>query len=244
MTIKMVCISDTHCQLSKVKLPDGDMLIHAGDALSRGTYSEFISFINKMEKLANNKYKYVIYVPGNHDIITEENEALVKSECAKRNVIYLNNSGVTLEGFNFWGSGITPRFHDWAWNRDSGRCGTSKPPEHPLYKPIEPYWDMIPNNTDVLITHGPPKGFLDISIYNGVHCGCPQLLDKLLEVKPKFHIFGHIHFYGGQTVKLNNDTTLVNASVCNEQYKPLNKITVIEICEKFVPVSVKALLKY
>lgn len=228
MTIKLVCISDTHCQLSKIKLPKGDILVHAGDALSRGSHSEFISFINKMEKLAKNKYKHVIYVPGNHDWITELNEPLVKQECASRGVIYLNDSGITIDGFKFWGSAITPRFHDWAWNRDSDDCGTSKPPGHPIYKPIKLHWDMIPDDTDVLITHGPPKGFLDKSIYSGEHCGCPYLVKRVAEIKPKYHIFGHIHNWHG-TYDLGDGTVLINASSCTESYKPLNKPIVVEL---------------
>jgi len=226
--MKMVCISDTHCQLNKVKLPDGDILVHAGDALSRGTLSEFTNFLNKMEKLANNKYKHVIYVPGNHDIITELNEDLAKKECASRNIIYLNNSEVSIEGIKFYGSGITPRFHNWAWNRDSGSSGTSYRKENPNYKSIDPYWDAIPEDTDVLITHGPPKGVLDISVYDGKECGCNYLWHRVQQVEPTFHIFGHIHEWGGQKVTLRN-TTFINASVCTEQYKPLNNVLVVDV---------------
>ena len=124
--MKIVCISDTHCNLKKVTLPEGDILVHAGDALSRGTLSEFMRFIKNIEKLKS-KYENIIYVPGNHDIVTEKNEDLIKKECISRGIIYLNNAGVTINCVKFWGSGITPRFHNWAWNRDSGETGTSYP---------------------------------------------------------------------------------------------------------------------
>lgn len=225
--IKLVCISDTHCKLNRVKLPDGDILVHAGDALSRGTLSEFIHFINQLENIKV-KYKHVIYVPGNHDIISEKNETLVREECEARGIIYLNNEGITLEGIEFYGSGITPRFHNWGWNKDSGDCGTSYPPEHKSYDPIEPYWDAIPSTVDVLITHGPPRGIMDLSVYSGDLCGCPYLLDKVMEIKPVYHIFGHIHFFGGQKEKVNG-VTFVNASICTEQYVPKNSPTVLEI---------------
>lgn len=225
--MKIVCISDTHCQLNKIYLPEGDMIIHAGDALSHGTYSELVTFLNRYEKT---DYKHKIYIPGNHDRISEINEELVKQECVDRDIIYLNDLGITIEGIKFWGSGVTPRFHDWAWNRDSGEKGTSKHEDHPSYNPIDPHWDKIPDDVDVLITHGPPHGILDISVYSGDLCGCEKLLEVVNRVKPRYHIFGHIHHYHG--TKTIDDTTFINASICTESYRPTNKPFVIEIEEK------------
>jgi len=222
--VKIVCISDTHCQLKQIDIPHGDCLVHAGDALSSGVYSEWVEFLEDFKKLP---HEYKIYVPGNHDRITELNEDLVKKECADAGVIYLNNLGVTLEGIKFWGSAITPRFHNWAWNRDSGTSGTSYGPLFIDYDPIKPYWDLIPEDIDVLITHGPPKGILDVSVYDGKECGCNILRDKVEVVNPKYHIFGHIHnWHGTKTV---GPTTFINASNCTEKYKPTNKPIVVEI---------------
>lgn len=214
--MRAVCISDTHCQLSQIRIPEADIVIHAGDALSRGNYSEWLDFIEEFSSLP---HKYKIYVPGNHDWITEKNEALCKEECEKAGIIYLNNSGIEIEGKKFWGSAITPRFYNWAWNKDS-QTDYSLKPNHPQYDSIKPYWDMIPAGTDVLITHGPPYGILDISIYSHTHCGCPILLDKVLEIQPKCHIFGHIHAYHG--VAAQGKTTFINASSCTEKYDPTN----------------------
>jgi Icc-related predicted phosphoesterase len=210
--------------LNKVSIPDADMIIHAGDALSRGTYSELLTFLNRYEKLP---HYYKIYVPGNHDMITEQNEDLVKRECAKRNIVYLNNNSVKIEGIEIWGSAITPRFHNWAWNRDSDLAGTSYSPDNPNFQDIKPYWDAIPDTADIIITHGPPMGIKDISIYNGDSCGCRYLLNRVLDVKPKFHIFGHIHKWHGTTKKAG--ITFVNASTCTEQYKPTNEPIIIEV---------------
>ena len=223
---KIVCISDTHCKLNQVKLPDGDILVHAGDALSRGTLSEFMEFVNQLEKIKV-KYKHIIYVQGNHDRITEQNESLVKDECASRDIIYLNDTGITLEGISFYGSAVTPRFHDWAWNRDSEQGGTSVGPSNPKYDPIQKHWDLLPEKVDILITHGPPYGVLDKSVYDGALCGCQHLMKKVLEVEPKFHIFGHIHNWHGKEKRGN--TTFVNASSCTEEYKAINKPIVLEI---------------
>jgi len=221
--IKIGCISDTHCQLDSVDIPDCDILVHAGDALSRGTYSEWTRFLDRYSILP---HKHKIYVPGNHDRITEQDEDLIKKECAEAGVIYLNNTGITLDGIKFWGSEITPRFHNWAWNRDSGISGTSYSRFEEDYDPIEPYWDMIPDDIDVLITHGPPNGILDLSVYSGDLCGCNYLLKKVEEIKPKYHIFGHIHQWHGMKV---GTTTFINASICNEQYAPINKPIIVEI---------------
>lgn len=222
--MKIVCISDTHTQLNLVDVPDGDILVHAGDALNRGLKWELIEFLDEYETLP---HKHKIYVPGNHDWITEKDEPFCRKECEDRGIIYLNDSGINIEGIEFWGSGVTPRFGHWAWNRDSGRQGHSNEPDHFFYDPIQPHWDLISDNVDILITHGPPIGILDVSVYNGALCGCGKLLKKVEEVKPKYHVFGHIHQWGGQTKK-EGDTIFINASVCNEQYKPVNKIVTID----------------
>lgn len=222
--IKIVCISDTHTQLVHVDVPDGDALIHAGDALNRGTEEEFTQFIQDYKELP---HKHKIYVPGNHDRYIERNESEALELFNKNNIHCLIDSGIEIEGINFWGSPVTPRFGNWAWNRDSDHQGHSLEPDEYFYDPIQPHWDLIPSTVDILITHGPPIGILDMSVYNGALCGCPRLLKKIKEVKPKYHVFGHIHFYGGQT-KQEGETIFINASVCNEQYRPVNQIISID----------------
>lgn len=224
--MKIVCISDTHCRLRHiaVDLHEGDFLIHAGDALSQGTLSEWGRFIKEFAALP---HKHKIYVPGNHDRITELNEDLVKKDCAKAGVIYLNNTGIEIEGKYFYGSAITPRFHNWAWNRDSGNCGTSYESDHPDYEDIAPYWDAIPEKTDILITHGPPQGIMDISIYDKVECGCPILRHRVHEVEPTYHIFGHIHNWHG--IEVVGSTTFINASSCDEKYRAVNTPITVEL---------------
>jgi len=221
---KIVCISDTHCQLDEIEVPEGDILIHAGDALSRGTYSEFSEFIKRFSALP---HKYKVYVPGNHDRVTELNEELIRDDCTALGVRYINNESLEILGIKFYGSGITPRFHDWAWNRDSGDGGTSYGPNNINYDPIKPYWDAIPDEVDVLITHGPVKGILDVSVYDGRQCGCYYLLQRVMDIKPKYHVFGHIHNWGGMT-EVVEGVTFINASVCNEAYDPTNEIVTID----------------
>jgi Icc-related predicted phosphoesterase len=121
--------------------------------------------------------------------------------------IYLEDSGCEIDGIKFWGSPYTPTFFNWYFNRDRGAA-------------IKRHWDMIPEGTDALITHGPPKGFLDWNPQDKFHCGCEDLLDRVMEIQPQVHAFGHIHSGYGQTVV--GDTSLINASICDHRYQPVN----------------------
>jgi Icc-related predicted phosphoesterase len=78
-------------------------------------------------------------------------------------------------------------------------------------------WDMIPEDTDILITHGPPFGHLDVVKGRTDHLGCEVLTERLKIVKPKIHIFGHIH--SGRHIYERDGILFINASVLNEQYK-------------------------
>ena len=122
------------------------------------------------------------------------------------NCHYLCNSGVEIEGIKIWGSPITPTFFNWAFNEDRG-------------KPIQKYWKMIPKNTGILVTHGPPNGILDKTTSN-INAGCEELLKTVNKLKPKFHLFGHIHeAYGKETL---NETTFINGSLLDINYNLAN----------------------
>jgi Icc-related predicted phosphoesterase len=130
------------------------------------------------------------------------------------NIIYLENSSVNLMGLNIYGSPYTPTFYKWAFMRDRG-------------EPIRAIWNKIPENLDILITHGPPYGILDRN-RDGVICGCEELLKAVKLKKPRYHVFGHIHNWGQEPLNIG-PTTFINASVCNEDYAPLNKIHYADI---------------
>jgi len=115
----------------------------------------------------------------------------------------LNDSGVTIEGIKFWGSPITPFFHDWAFNRWPAG--------------IKPHWDLIPEEVDVLITHGPPFGILDLTTYSKENVGCPILREKIFSIKPKVHVFGHIHEARG-SVEIDG-IKFINASSVTLRYE-------------------------
>jgi len=117
----------------------------------------------------------------------------------------------------FWGSPYTPEFMDWAFMYPRGSAARQ-------------YWDQIPYNLDVLITHGPPLGILDQAMPGGAHLGCEKLLEAVKEKKPKIHLFGHIH--GGAVTFENGVTRFVNAAYLNEQYKPLEpagKVRIVDL---------------
>lgn len=195
MTLRLVLISDTHNQHDKITVPDGDVLIHAGDFGMRGTENETRSFLAWYKR---QMHRHKLFIAGNHDWLYERNGILARS-LVPQGVIYLEDSGCEIEGLNFYGSPVQPRFGNWAFNRD---------------KDIKRHWDAIPDNTDVLITHGPPKGILD-EVWAG-NVGCPYLRDRVLTLKPKLHVFGHIH--EGRGEKHFNDTHFVNAGVVDEYY--------------------------
>ena len=198
--MKFVFLSDTHCRHNEIKVPEGDCFVFCGDMSYRGELSEIEGFSLFLQRLP---HRYKIVIAGNHDFSFEDErknqaEELIKLSGAE----YLNDSGMQIDEIKIWGSPIQPYFYDWAFNRERG-------------EEIKKHWDLIPKDTDVLITHGPPKGILD-KTKRGEEVGCEELLKKVLEVKPKIHAFGHIHEGYGTFQK--NETVYINASNLNFRY--------------------------
>jgi Icc-related predicted phosphoesterase len=193
------------------KLPDADVIIHCGDFTSVGHGHEIRNFMQWFKKL--DRYKYKICCAGNHDWLFERNRVLALEDVPK-NIIYLEDSGIEIEGVKFYGSPVTRPFNNWAFNR----------PEEKLAE----HWKAIPNDTDVLITHGPPHTIFDWSIYDNIHTGSPSLYFEVVErIKPKLHVFGHIH--GGYGTKVIEGTTFMNASNLDEDYMCVNAPMTFEI---------------
>lgn len=201
--MKFITISDTHSQHAQLSLPEGDAIIHAGDLSKRGTAQQVHDFLQWFSGL---DYKYRIFIAGNHDFLFERLSSSQVNALLPENVIYLNDSGIEIEGIKIWGSPVQPWFHDWAFNRQRGAD-------------IKKHWDLIPDDTTILITHGPAKGILDRTVY-GQEVGCADLLDAVDRVRPAFHICGHIHEAYG--VVERDKTTFINASVLNEDYRLVN----------------------
>ena len=202
--MQITLISDTHGFHDQLHLAGGDVLIHAGDVTARGTEIEVVQFLNWFE---NQKYTHKIFIAGNHDWFFENESAQHIQSLIPKEVIYLNDSGIRINGYLIWGSPIQPTFFDWAFNRNRG-------------DEIDQHWQLIPKNTDVLITHGPPFDILDQTV-RGEKVGCEMLAKKVHEVQPKLHVFGHIHEAYGM-IKTES-TTFVNASVLDVGYRLKNE---------------------
>ncbi len=212
--MKLICISDTHGDHDQVQLPDGDVLIHAGDVTGHGTERETQQF---MQWLGSQMHPHKICIAGNHDTFMEAEPETTRRFAQESGVILLNDSGCEVEGVSFWGSPITPRFFTWSFMRDPGA-------------PIEAHWDLIPSHTDVLITHGPPYGILD-QVRRGEfakeHAGCTSLLEAIRRVQPAVHLFGHIHEEHG--AKKVAGVAHFNVSTMNDGYLISNAPVVIDL---------------
>lgn len=210
--MKIILISDTHSQHGSFKLPEGDMVIHAGDFSKRGREEEVREFLDWYAALP---HPHKVLIAGNHDFLAEREPEKFRGMLPE-NIHYLEDEEVVIEGIRIWGSPITPWFYDWAFNRHRG-------PD------IARHWDPIPLNTDILVTHGPPYGILDKVIPRNEWVGCRDLMEKIAEVRPKLHVFGHIHEgYGQEKV---GETHFVNASLLDIRYRPVNLPIVFNFSE-------------
>lgn len=222
--MKIVLISDPHGLHGKLKnadLPQADVIICAGDISAGRGYAKhhLQNFVTWFSSLS--QYKYKVMIAGNHDFIFEKDTELALS-LIPENVIYLNDSGVTIDDIKIWGSPIQPAFYNWAFNRPRG-------------EEIKKHWDLIPDDTNVLITHGPPYGFGDF-VYRGGNSpwndednvGCKDLLEKVKNMQNlKLHVFGHIH--SGSGIYESNEVKFVNASLLDEDYEYVYKPKVVEL---------------
>lgn len=215
---KIVAISDVHNRYHNLKIPTCDILISSGDYSSRGTPDEVKNFhywLNEQDA------GHIISVQGNHELWVESNfdqaKLIAKEQCPAVN--FIDEGLIEIEGIKIWCSAITPWFHDWAWNRHRGQD-------------IQRHWDLIPLDTNILVTHGPAYGILDTVNYadgttkNG-NLGCYQLKEKIKELKDlDLHFFGHIHSSHGE--KHEDGVSYYNASICDETYYPSNPVTIVD----------------
>jgi Icc-related predicted phosphoesterase len=235
-SVKIVGISDTHNRHNKITVPACDLLIHAGDWSFQGKKSEVENFAEWLNKQV--QCKEIVLIPGNHEKFFEEYlpdslEWFTKL-CPRAHLLI--DQSIEVLGIKIYGSPAQPFFCDWAWNRavsdkaEVMRVGYMK---EKLVQPIKPHWDAIKEDTQILITHGPPQGILDQTTYaNGdlrpEPLGCPLLMKRIKELKKlDLHFFGHIHHPGG-TAKCQDGVTFYNASICDEMYVPSNPITIVE----------------
>jgi len=208
-------ISDTHTKHRHCEddLPGGDLLIHAGDLMNSGYDEndvwEFLDWFDKQEQ-----YDTKVFIAGNHDRMFEDKpEQVMGIINSYKWIDYLQDNwlevGNDTERVKIYGSPWQPEFYNWAFNLP--RNGWE----------LELKWKDIPNDTDILITHGPAWGHLDVTPYGNLNVGCELLRVRLDELKPKIHVFGHVH--SGYGYKFHNGTHFINAAVLNERYNYKNK---------------------
>jgi Icc-related predicted phosphoesterase len=237
--MRIVLISDTHSLQHNMlhELPQGDVLIHAGDISNKGGERDVTEFIHWFQNIEGFDTK--IFIAGNHDFCFERvnqphhkgdydwlNNLMASENLSQSDVTYLQDDFIIIESsefsrpIKFYGTPWQPWFYDWAFNLP--RFGDE----------LQAKWSFIPEDTDVLITHGPPNGYGDL-VNNwrqpNVNVGCECLINRIAEIKPILNVFGHIH--EGYGVYTNENTTFVNASTCNSRYDPINKPIVIDLIE-------------
>ncbi len=193
------CISDLHGFHPKLD-GLGDLLIISGDLTAKDTLSDHIWFRSWIEGIG---YDKIIFIAGNHDRYLEGAKSIATPE---ESIQYLCDSEYEFNGLKIWGSPYTPAFMNWAFmlkNKEEAQA----------------HWHQIPEDTDILITHGPPYGILDKN-EDGEHCGCKELLKVVKRVRPKLHVFGHIHEGYGECIR--DGIKFVNCSIVDENYRPVN----------------------
>jgi Icc-related predicted phosphoesterase len=212
---KLTFISDTHTKHEKLNgfLPGGDMLICAGDITSRGYKTEIENFLKWFDKIDN--YDHKIFIAGNHDFGFQDQPNETKGLLTGyKTVEYLQDELLLVGDEDYddmvkvWGTPWQPEFHNWAFNLPRGQALKEK-------------WDMITVGTDILITHGPPFGKLDYVKYPNQNVGCEELMKRVEVIKPKIHVFGHIH--EGYGYVFDGNTHFINAAVLNGRYEFRNK---------------------
>ncbi len=220
-SVRIVCMSDTHNRYddpSMVNVPSGDILLHAGDATMQGHVNELVYFNHFLESLDIPKQ---IFVPGNHDLSFDLKDKRKKAlALVSHPHVALGwkhpSASITLDTaigpLKIYGEPRQPWFYNWAFNWPRDKMGM--------------LWEAVPNDVDILVTHGPPLGAGD-RVENGNHVGCEFLRKWIEDVQPKLVVCGHIHpGYGIYTI---GKTIVVNASLCNSKYAAVNPPIVITL---------------
>lgn len=213
--MKLVCVSDTHMRHDEIPIPDGNVLVHAGDMTGCGNWHE-LQKVGVWLKMLKERFDHIVMIAGNHDFGFEVNKKMVMDAIFPDDIIYLENSEVIINDVKFYGTPMCRQFYNWAFMRDE--------------IDLAPYWANIPDDVNILITHTPAYGILDLS-GTKEHCGSLTLYDRIKRLREhghlKHHIFGHIHASYGMTeiegIQFHNVASL------NEQYRYQNAPQVIEI---------------
>lgn len=210
--MKICCISDTHERHESLEIPRCDLLLHAGDITMMGESAALVEFHDWCLSLLDRRVvTKIIVIAGNHDFLFEREPERARSIFS--GITYLQDAGMEWEGIYIYGTPWQPWFYDWAFNLRT---------EDQLREKFA----LIPDHTDILLTHGPPKGVLDQTT-RGLAVGSSSLLERIQLVKPKLVVFGHIH--EGYGVLKQHGITYVNASNCDVRYRPVQNPVLVEL---------------
>lgn len=212
MSLTVIHVSDTHLQ--PFDPVEGDLLIHSGDALNRGSITELIKFKKQLEDIKH-RYDQIIFVPGNHDWILDHSYHYSKEflQDGISNLEVLHNQSMYYKNHQIYATSAQPIFCNWAFNESS--------------EILTEIYSYIPDSTEILITHCPAYGKFD-QLDNGNHVGSKELASQMSRLtKLKLHAVGHIHCARG--LEKIGPTWHSNASICNERYVPVHKENIIEL---------------
>lgn len=215
--MRLVCLSDTHSLHDQMSLiPDGDVLIHAGDSLGNGSLPQLDEFVRWMGALP---HRHKILIAGNHDFCAEKYPIWSREMVEKAGITYLHSESVVIDGVHFWGAPYTPYFRGMAFNVPRDELAAK--------------WAEVPEATNVLITHGPPHTIFDevpVGESRTENVGCEALLARLSGLPNlKAHIFGHIHESYGFARREADGVQFANASICDGRYRPLRTPLIVDV---------------
>lgn len=190
--MKIALIADTHGKHDELPLPDADLLIHCGDLFEWGDpRPDPLGEID--DWFGSAPAKEVICIAGNHDRLLQER---AEGTCPFSKATYLQDSGTTIGGLSIYGSPWCPDLPGFAF--------------YATAEQLREHWRKIPTGVDILVTHTPPFGILDKPRNGRVNLGCPILREELERIRPRLHVFGHVHASYGK--KQIGDTQFVNAA--------------------------------
>lgn len=199
LLMKLTIISDTHGEQDKLGVLAGEVLIHCGDMFNMfGSDSD--DFERMDEWFGKQKFDLVLCVGGNHDFPLQNRGNYTTSPF--KNAVYLEGDAFEYQGVKFYGAPWVPQLRGQAFYKDNADLGVA--------------WSQIPTDVDVLITHTPPAGVLDVSS-RGLKLGCEYLSEELEKRTPVLHCFGHVHASSG--IHRVGNTTYINAAQVNSQYQ-------------------------
>lgn len=207
----IVALSDTHGNHHAVDVPQGDIIIHCGDITRKSNTAEVTDFIRWFAGL---NFQYKILVAGNHDRFIRKKKPEFLELARSHNITYLENTSIRINGYSIFGSPFSHNYGGLGAFTYFDTLGAER------------IWNLIPENINILVTHAPPRGFRDFSKTENNNAGCQVLRERVLSIKPRYHIFGHIHeSYGTET---HGNSVFINASLSNGSGEIVNKPVVLE----------------